>query len=99
VIACPHCHASLATPDVLDAGTVALPGAPVVLFQCPRCDATAWAHLADGELAIGPANGDPARFPRARDPELSVRPDRSWLDCWHGGRYRRYPVRLVEPAT
>lgn len=98
-IACPHCKVPLATPEVLDAGTVAIPGAPVLQFRCPHCDAGAWARLADGELALGPANGDPDRFAPTLDPELSVRPDGGWLDCWYAGRYRRFPVRAVVHAA
>lgn len=92
-VACPHCEKPLATPEVLDAGTVAIPESGLLHFRCPRCDAAAWARLGDGHLAVG--GGDPARFEAAGtavDPSLSVRREPSWLDCWHAGRYRRYPA-------
>jgi hypothetical protein len=91
--ACPHCHVPLAPAEVLDAGTVAIPAACVVQFRCPRCSVPAWARLGDGTLALGPAQGDPARFPAAAAPDLSVRPDCAWMDCWYAGKYRRYPAR------
>jgi hypothetical protein len=81
---------------VLDGGSVAIPGAPLLLFRCPHCAGRAWARLADGEVAVGQERADPGRFEpssRAADPHLSVRLDAAWLDCWYGGRYRRFPAQ------
>lgn len=92
-VACPHCTEPLATPDVLDGGTVAIPESGLLQFHCPRCDAAAWARLGDGHLAV--SRGDPGRFEAAgtaMDPALSVRVEAAWLDCWHAGRYRRFPA-------
>jgi hypothetical protein len=92
-VACPHCHASLATREVLDAGTVAIPESSLLHFRCPRCSAAAMARLGDGHLSVGPqAERFHADGAAAMDPSLSVRPEAAWLDCWHAGRYRRYPA-------
>jgi hypothetical protein len=94
-LVCPGCGAPLATSDVLDAGSVAIPELSVLQFRCPRCAAMAWARLGDGAIALGAAGGDPDRFAAAREAGLSVRLDGGWLDCWFASRYRRYPARAA----
>jgi hypothetical protein len=91
---CPHCDARLATEDVLEAGTVAIPGTSIIQFRCPSCAAGGWARLGDGHVALGVPNRDPAAFEpvvTAEDAKLSVRPEHGWVDCWYEGRYRRFP--------
>ncbi|WP_248361386.1 hypothetical protein [Anaeromyxobacter oryzae] len=94
-IPCPSCSVPLVTPDVLDAGTVAIPDLSVLQFRCPHCRAGAWARLGDGHVALGPVGGEPGDFDAACEPALSVRPDAGWLDCWYAGQYRRFPARIA----
>ncbi|ACL67736.1 conserved hypothetical protein [Anaeromyxobacter dehalogenans 2CP-1] len=94
--ACPSCRAPLTADEILDAGTLALPDAPLLTLRCPRCEGDAWARLGDGAIELGAAPDDAARFAptaTATAPGLSVRPAATWLDCWHAGRYRRFPAR------
>jgi hypothetical protein len=86
----------LATEDVLEGGTVWIPEASILQSRCPSCAASVWARLGDGQVAVGAAKRDPALFQpamTAADPQLSLRPEAGWLDCWHEGRYRRFPAR------
>jgi hypothetical protein len=95
VIRCPHCSAELPAAEVLDGGTVCVPERALVHVLCPRCDEIAWAEVKDGHIALGPPVADADLFrPRssAAAPQLSVRPDQCWLDCWYEGRYRRFPA-------
>jgi hypothetical protein len=95
-VICPACHAALTAAQVLEGGSVAIPEAAIVVFRCPACRGEGWARIRDGALALGASVRDPARFAPGPDeavPALSFRPDATWLDCWHEGRYRRYPAR------
>lgn len=89
-VACPHCQEPLATGEVLDAGTFAVPETSLLHFRCPRCRGPAVARLGEGHLQVGA--GSDRFLGAAVDPSLSVRPEAAWLDCWHGGRYRRFPA-------
>jgi hypothetical protein len=94
---CPHCSASLATSDLLDAATGWFPRSSVVKLRCPTCAVEVWAQLTNGQLAIGAPVGDVRQFQpsaSAPEPDLQVRPDtrERWLDCWFAGRYRRFPA-------
>lgn len=96
--ACPSCRAQLTADEILDAGTLAIPEASLLELRCPRCTGDAWARLAEGAIELGAAQAEPARFApsaAAPAPGLSVRPAGTWLDCWHAGRYRRFPARLA----
>ncbi|MGB8930439.1 MAG: hypothetical protein WCC48_04210 [Anaeromyxobacteraceae bacterium] len=93
---CPHCEAQLTATDVLDACSVSVADSGLVRLQCPHCGAAAAARLADGRLELGlqsvPGSGAFQVTTALSEPDLYVRRDESWLDCWFRKVYRRYPV-------
>ena len=93
---CPACSASLTATEVLEACSVSVPGSELVRLQCPRCGVAAFARVVQGRLELGPQAGEGgAAFSASAasaEPELYVRRDASWVDCWHGKVYRRFPV-------
>jgi predicted RNA-binding Zn-ribbon protein involved in translation (DUF1610 family) len=93
---CPHCSTPLTATDVLEACSVSVGESGLVRLQCPHCGAAAAARLADGRLELGahPPAGNGAFLPTAAlaEPELYVRRDASWVDCWFRKVYRRFPV-------
>ena len=93
---CPACSAHLTATDVLEACSVSVAESGLVRLQCPRCGAAAAARIADGRLELGaqPPAGGGAFRPTAvlAEPELFVRRDTSWVDCWLRKVYRRFPV-------
>jgi hypothetical protein len=94
-LSCPHCSASLSATEVLEACSVSVAGSELLRLRCPRCGAAAFARLAAGRLELGAAGEGCAGFRPttfSSEPELFVRWDTSWVDCWHGKVYRRFPV-------
>jgi hypothetical protein len=93
---CPHCETHLSATDVLEACSVSVADSGLMRLQCPHCAAEAAARLEDGRLELGarPATGSGAFQPTATvaEPELFVRRDPSWIDCWFRKTYRRFPV-------
>jgi hypothetical protein len=93
---CPSCSAPLSTSDVLDGCSVSIPQTRLFRLHCPHCGAQALARLANGSVELGAAAGEGgARFLAtsvAAAPDLFVRQEAAWVDCWHGRVYRRFPV-------
>jgi hypothetical protein len=81
---------------VLEACSVSDPESGLIRLRCPRCEATALARLADGRLELGAVAQEGAGGFRpstvATEPDLFVRREAAWVDCWHGKVYRRFPV-------
>ncbi len=95
---CPSCAAPLTTAEVLEACSASDPVSGLISLRCPRCGALALARLADGKLELGTRSpeGTGAFRPStiAAEPDLFVRRDVAWVDCWHGRVYRRFPVAV-----
>lgn len=94
-ITCPACSASLTTHEVLEACSVSLADCELIRLQCPRCGGDAFARIGDGRLEVGAAGPGGAAFSASgvsHEPGLFVRRDATWVDCWHGRIYRRFPV-------
>jgi len=95
-LACPGCAAPLTATEVLEACSVSHAETGLLRFQCPSCGAAALARLEDRRLELGETHppGGSAFRPTAiaAEPELFVRREPAWVDCWHGKVYRRFPV-------
>lgn len=96
LLTCPACSASLTAAEVLEACSVSVAGSELIRLDCPRCGAPGFARIAEGRLELGLRGAEGAGGFRASaassEPELYVRRDSSWVDCWHGKVYRRFPV-------
>jgi hypothetical protein len=96
MLTCPACSAPLTATEVLEACSVSVAGSELLRLRCPRCAERALARLADGRLELGAeaAGGGAAFRPMtsSAEPELYVRWDATWVDCWHRKVYRRFPV-------
>lgn len=96
MLSCPDCSAPLSATEVLEACSVWVAGTGLLRLRCPRCGEAALARLADGQLELGAAWGDGSAGFRptaaSSEPDLYVRRDASWFDCWFGKVYRRFPV-------
>jgi hypothetical protein len=96
MLTCPACAASLTANEVLESCSVSLAGCELLRLRCPRCGAAALARLLDRRLELGAPRGEGGAGFRAsaisEEPELFVRRDEAWVDCWHGKVYRRFPV-------
>jgi hypothetical protein len=83
---------------VLEACSVSDPSNGLLRLSCPRCGARALARLADGKLELGELIAEGAGgfrpFAVATEPDLYVRRDAGWVDCWHRKVYRRFPVAV-----
>lgn len=92
---CPDCAATLTATEVLEGCSVSVATTGLLRHRCARCGAAAYVRMANGSLEIG-TGGDGAASFRATtsslEPELYVRRDGPWVDCWHGKVYRRFPV-------
>lgn len=97
-LSCPSCAAPLTSTEVLEACSASDPESGLLRLDCPRCGATAHARLDNGRLELGtaPAEGLGGFRPSAvaAEPELFVRRDTGWVDCWFGKIYRRFPVAV-----
>ncbi len=95
-LCCPACSAPLSATEVLEACSVSVAGAGVLRLRCPRCAEAALARIVDGRIELGAAGGEggAAFLPTtvSVEPELYVRWDGGWVDCWHRKVYRRFPV-------
>jgi len=93
MLTCPACSASLTASEVLEACSVSVAGSELLRLRCPRCAEAALARLADGRLEIGAAGGESfCATTSSEEPDLFVRWDATWVDCWHRKVYRRFPV-------
>jgi predicted RNA-binding Zn-ribbon protein involved in translation (DUF1610 family) len=93
---CPGCSAALTATEVLEACSVWVPGSGLLRLRCPHCGQEAFARLDNGQLEVGSAASEAGGAFRphtsAQEPDLYVRRDESWFDCWFGKVYRRFPV-------
>jgi hypothetical protein len=95
-LTCPSCSVHLTADEVLEACSVSEAESGLLRLRCPRCGEMAFARLADGRLELGVArrDGEGAFRPSTvlAEPDLFVRREAAWVDCWYGRVYRRYPV-------
>ena len=95
---CPSCAAPLTATEVLEACSVSDPESGLLRLRCPHCSATGFARLTDGRLELGAVAQEGAGGFRpstvAAEPDLFVRREAAWVDCWHGRVYRRFPVAV-----
>jgi len=95
-LTCPSCAVLLTADEVLEACSVSEAESGLLRLRCPRCGGMAFARLADGRLELGVAarDGEGAFRPSTTvaEPDLYVRREAAWVDCWYGRIYRRYPV-------
>ena len=93
---CPNCATQLTATDVLDACSVSAPESGLIRLQCPHCGAEGAVRLQDGQLELGvqPQGASSTFLPTATlaEPDLFVRRDGGWVDCWFRKIYRRFPV-------
>src|SRR5512138_3597853 len=96
MLSCPHCTASLTASEVLEACSVSVAGSELLRLRCPRCAAATFARLVEGRLELGAPEGEGSASFRpsasSTEPDLFVRRDAGWVDCWHRKVYRRFPV-------
>lgn len=95
-IRCPDCSAPLSVVEVLEACSVSVAGSDLLRLRCPRCGEQSYARVGDGRLELGPAAGEGGAGFRptvtTQQPDLFVRREAAWVDCWHAKVYRRFPV-------
>lgn len=93
MLSCPDCAATLSADEVLEGCSVSEAETGLLRHRCARCGAAALVRMANGSLEIGTARDGGFRASTSSpEPELYVRRDGPWVDCWHGRIYRRFPV-------